>query len=257
MYNENQYLLNAVQAYLTIRPKKFGKSYFKDYQTIISNSELLRYSAFDENFIKGILNKIQPFIDNNKRYRRKEIIKLLKSHLKKRPRKFKLKPETTKALFKFYSSQIFKVNEELANDLSVILKDLELTDEQIQWLIDNSAKSKYILNRLLRYPQKSGLISMWAKYCLENDLHSERKSEIISYVLDANLNLELKGADNNVMAWGIYYSRIAPDLKEQMLTNLICFETYDSIIKISERLKFHKILDKLIEIIHTQLTIEE
>lgn len=244
MYDEQQYI-NALHAYLRAKPGKFEKSFFKDYETIIQYSGLLTYSLFDEKFIVRILKIIQPLVDNNKRFRRKWCIKLIKSHLKKRPPKFKLKQTTVNSLFIFYKSQILKVPNELANDLSVILKDIELSDDNIKWLIDNAANSKYILNRILRYPKKSELISTWANYCLKNNLYVDRYSEIIGYALDANEDLELNQSDQNQFVWGIYYSRLGNETKEKMLTNLLSHETADSIIEISERLKLFKLLEKI------------
>jgi hypothetical protein len=246
MYDEQQYL-NALHAYMRAKPQKFEKSFFKDYQTVIQYSGLLIHSSFDEKFITRILDIIQPSIDNNRRFKRKWFIKFLKSHVKKRPKQFKFKETTTNALFKFYKTQILKVTDELANDLSVILKDIELSDESINWLIDNAHKSKYVLNRLLRYPKKSKLISTWASYCLDNKLYVDRLSEIIGFVLDANENLDLNHTDKNQIVWGIYYSRLGKETKEKILIELLSPETIDSIIEISERLKLYKVFENILK----------
>ena len=246
MYDEQQYL-NALHAYMKAKPQKFEKFFFKDYQTIIQYPSLLTYSLFDEKLVTRILDLIQPLIDNNERFKRKWFIKFLKSHLKKRPKKFKFKETTINALFKFYKTQILKVTDELRNDLSIILKDIELSDESIKWLIDNAPNSKYILNRLLRYPKKSELISTWANYCLENNLFTDRVSEIIGFALDANENLKLNHTGKNQIVWGIYYSRLEKATKEKMLISLLSPETVDAIVEISERLELYKVFETILE----------
>jgi hypothetical protein len=244
MYSEDQYL-NALFASLRVRPQKFDRRFFKSYDTILKYYNFLRYSSFDEKFIVNFLNIIQPCIDNRKRFQRKKMIKLLKVHLKKRPISKKLKLETTNLLFKFYESQILNSTDETSNDLSVIIKNLELNRENIKWLIQNAGKSNYILNRLLRYPVKSDMISDWAKNCLECNQFADRKSELLGYVLDKYPDYEFSKIEKNKVAWGIYYSRFDDTVKEAKLKSILSEKTADSIIEISERLKFNNILESI------------
>jgi hypothetical protein len=202
MYRDDQYL-NALFASLRVKPQKFDKRFFKSYNTILQYYNFLRYSSFDEKFIVNFLTIIQPYIDNRKRFQRKKMIKLLKGHLKKRPLSKRLKPKTTNLLFKFYQSQILHSTDETSNDLSVIIKNLELDVDNIKWLIQNSGKSNYIVNRLLRYPVKSDMISDWAKACLECNEFADRKSELLGYVLDKYPNYKFSKIEKNKVAWGI------------------------------------------------------
>lgn len=244
MYSENQYF-NALFASLRVQPQKFDKRFFKSYDTILQYYNFLRYSPFDEKFIVNFLTIIQPYIDNRKRFQRKKMIKLLKLHVKKRPINKKLNQRTTSLLFKFYQSQILNSTDEISNDLSVIIKNLELDSENIKWLIQNSGTSNYILNRLLRYPVKSDLISDWAKACLECNEFANRKSELLGFVLDKYPDYNCSKIEKNKVAWGIYYSRLDNNAKESMLKSILSEETADSIIEISERLKFNNILESI------------
>ncbi len=64
------------------------------------------------------------------------------------------------------------------------LKDVYLTFEAIQWLCNHSNSSPYVLNRLLRYPAASPLITSWAKENFGNDDFRNRRAELTSWIID-------------------------------------------------------------------------
>jgi hypothetical protein len=61
-----------------------------------------------------------------------------------------------------------------------------LGTEEERWLCDNVNRSSMILNRVLRYPVASPVISNWAKEHYSTDLSHERRAEIAGWVLDEN-----------------------------------------------------------------------
>lgn len=67
-----------------------------------------------------------------------------------------------------------------------LLIDAALGAEEEQWLCDNVHKSSMILNRILRYPVASPVISQWARTHYNNDVYRERRAEMAGWVLDEN-----------------------------------------------------------------------
>ncbi|HTO15449.1 MAG TPA: hypothetical protein VLZ83_06745 [Edaphocola sp.] len=72
-----------------------------------------------------------------------------------------------------------------------ILINLQLTPIEEKWLCANFPLSELILNRVLRYPIKSKVISNWAKNNFQNKLLSHRRAEHISWIIDQDPKFEI------------------------------------------------------------------
>jgi len=65
-----------------------------------------------------------------------------------------------------------------------LLIGMTLPDKDIKWLCDNAFVSEQVLNRVLRYPCKSEIITGWVKKNFENDQLRTRRYELIGWLLD-------------------------------------------------------------------------
>lgn len=65
-----------------------------------------------------------------------------------------------------------------------ILINIPLTLEDEKWLCDRAEASEIILNRVLRYPIKSDIISDWVKSNFKNDQLRNRRAELLSWIID-------------------------------------------------------------------------
>ncbi|HUN01420.1 MAG TPA: hypothetical protein PLS00_01090 [Niabella sp.] len=65
-----------------------------------------------------------------------------------------------------------------------LLINAAMSEEEEKWLCDHVEKSFMILNRVLRYPQPSPVISSWARANYTNDLSHNRRAEMVSWLLD-------------------------------------------------------------------------
>ena len=65
-----------------------------------------------------------------------------------------------------------------------LLINARLGDSDIEWLCENAEKSNMILNRVLRYPEKSAIISNWVKQHDELDSYRIRRAELVGWMLD-------------------------------------------------------------------------
>lgn len=67
---------------------------------------------------------------------------------------------------------------------NAILLNIDLEDEEEKWLCSNYSRSPIILNRILRYPKKSKIITDWAKRHYHDDHLRNRRAELLSWILD-------------------------------------------------------------------------
>lgn len=72
-----------------------------------------------------------------------------------------------------------------------ILRDQPLTGEAEQWLCSYAFSHEIILNRVLRYPVKSKIISQWAKENFNAPVFRNRRAEHISWILDEDKDFEI------------------------------------------------------------------
>ena len=91
--------------------------------------------------------------------------------------------------FRFITPNQVDAARALANSLLI---GMTLSDEQIKWLCDHAFVAKQPLNRVLRYPHKSCIISEWMKSNYDNDLLRERRSEVVGWIMDYEPGFEIQ-----------------------------------------------------------------
>jgi hypothetical protein len=104
----------------------------------------------------------------------------------------KLTNETKQQLFELFIDLAYDRNSRVGRSvlsktqlgINRAMKQIRLTDEQLNWLLEHFNDSPYFLNRILRYRWKSPVISRWARDNYYNDLLRERRRELTSWILD-------------------------------------------------------------------------
>lgn len=81
--------------------------------------------------------------------------------------------------------------ERVRNICNHLLINIALTQEEEKWLCRFSNPPPLILNRLLRYPKKSTIISAWVKEYFYVDEYRNRRAEFISWIIDENPQYEV------------------------------------------------------------------
>jgi hypothetical protein len=66
-----------------------------------------------------------------------------------------------------------------------------LENIDVIWLCENVGMSDMILNRILRYPEKSTIISNWAHQHYKQDNYRIRRAELAGWILDETPNFEI------------------------------------------------------------------
>lgn len=72
------------------------------------------------------------------------------------------------------------------------LKGIPLTNPEITELIENINRTRHILNRILRYPKASPLITEWIKSVFLMNSYRGRRPELIGWLLDENVDFMVK-----------------------------------------------------------------
>ena len=81
--------------------------------------------------------------------------------------------------------------EEIRKLSNSCLMNLGLTENEETWLTDNAFKADNILNRVLRYPVQSSIISKWAREHFYDNRLRTRRPELLSWIIDEVPDYEL------------------------------------------------------------------
>lgn len=225
--------------YLRHFPIDIPDECLESYESIISHKDLLRRTKPSEKILHRLLDILIERISKNLRYQKLTMVKLIKQQLHPEL----MTDEVINRLFFIFQSLIVDATDEVAWKLTMTIKDIELGDEQIIWLVDHYEKSNHIINRLLRYPKANKTIYRWAQKCLDNAELENRLSELIGIQL--NFNIKYKHKDKIAYVWGIHYSKLDERSKKDLLLKAITVKTIDEVIKICERNLYMDIVEFL------------
>lgn len=228
-----------IQKLCIAKPDEYLLPKIKNYKDVLDNLVSLKNCSYSETLLERLLIIIHEKSNQTHRFRKKECFKLLKKFRKqenKPPKK-----NIVGMIFVLFSRYIMDISDENANDLSVALKDLPLSDNQIEWLLDNS-DNLYVLNRILRYPECSKLISNWAEKQLKKNKSEDREAELIGRVLDFKQNYQTNSSE--AFVWGIYYSRLSKKSKKYLLDQELKRSANDHAVEVAFRLGLIDLLEK-------------
>ena len=226
-------------SYLRHFPSHIPDEIFQDYKTILKYKELIRYAKPDKRILNHLLDIVIEKIKSNKRFQKITFIKLIRWHC---DITF-IDSKTSGKLFFIFKSLINEVNETIAWSLSVIIKDIELSQENIDWLIDNYEISKHIQNRLLKYPIPNKSITSWSNQRLKEKDLKNRLSELIGLLLNFDTDFTLN--DKTRLIWGVHYSKLPDKKKKELLVKHLTAENFEEFIKICEKNKYIDIIANL------------
>jgi len=224
------------EIYLRHFPIDLPEGALDKYEQIILFKDILKNVLPNKEILNKLLDTAIHRIENRKRFQKLTLIKLIRHHSNIDNLDDKIKGK----LFDIFKYLIITASEDVEWKLTSLLKDKELAEDNIRWLIDNYENSKHIVNRLLRYPVSNKLIYKWADYCLQNKKLEDRLSELIGIKL--NYNAKFKHKDKAAFVWGIHYSKLDVDTKKDLLLRNINKDNFIEVIKISERNCFFDII---------------
>ncbi|MDH4461414.1 MAG: hypothetical protein QE277_08330 [Flectobacillus sp.] len=224
-----------IKAFTPILPD----SVINDYKLVLEHQYIIKCTKPNKKILNSLLDIVIEKISNNQRFQKDTFLQLIKWH---RDSKF-IDEEISEKLFLIFKSLITDSTQQLSEKLNRLVMNIALSPENINWLIENISISEYhITNRMLRYPKANYEIYRWAVDCLKHNYLHER-SEIIGIILD--FENDFMANDSRKMVWGIHYSHLDKNVKQELLIKNITVENIEDVIKICEKNSFIDVIDRL------------
>lgn len=169
------------------------------YSDFLRVRDFLHYQKFNSIVFASLLKLANDYWKSEKRISRLSLVQSIKRYGYKIDNKLNLLSlEMRKQVFdifrkSFEDSQFIsrKQLDEVRRTCNYILINLEFGTDEERWLCENASYSEIILNRVLRYPIKSDVISNWAKNSFNNNNFRSRRAELLSWVIDKEPNFEI------------------------------------------------------------------
>ncbi len=183
-------------------------SFIINYKDFLKHRESLPFYKFNPNVFENLLDlslsswhtteRISrlSLLENIRRYSRDEESR--SAYLNANRKLTSLPPGVKKKLFLLFKNCFEEARvltekqlpeaRKISNSLLLNI-DLEETEER--WLVTNYTLSPQILNRLLRYPKRSKIITAWVKEHYHDDKLRNRRAELSSWILDEDPSYNL------------------------------------------------------------------
>jgi len=169
------------------------------YQDFLKHRDFIHYYQYNESVVISLINLTFNLWNSKERISKASLVAVTKRYFKKAETKANIPSQTATQIFSLFKEIVFYENLKLSHEsvdrtkkaINSIMIGIELKEKELQWLCNHSSESDYILNRLLRYHQKSNAISNWAKHNFEKDFARSRRSEIASWIIDENPDFEI------------------------------------------------------------------
>jgi hypothetical protein len=200
----------------------------------------------NEDALNFVLDILIDSINSNRRFKTLPSLKVIRAIKKRFSETFRFQGHTVDKLFFLFKTFIFHSNPLVQECVNIYLKNQELNDVQIEWLITNFQKSVHVVNRLLRYPANHKLIALWASEILSANALPERASEVLSFLIESDLRIYSHISNQNII-WGVYYAKVSEDTKRALLRAMFNEILFVDLLEVSERLGFIDVCVELVE----------
>jgi hypothetical protein len=271
-----EYLKQKIKEELMLfNPDKYVPEQILTTKDIWEHRYILKQVPYNDKVIKHLIEIIIIAIEQRQRFRKLDCLKVINRILYNRVNSCQddinvaENKVVTNKLFYLYQSFLDGSNsQEIQKCVNMFLKNRQLDEEQIQWLVKNHTKSEYAINRLLRYPGKSPTLFYWAKELylnkfikyreerktlsdwyqieIENNL-LKRESELIAILIDEDIPSFVDIRDKTVIMWAIYYSQVPDVTKERLIKKYWNIEGWEAAIKVSKRLNYLSVREWILE----------
>jgi hypothetical protein len=174
------------------------------YSDFLKHRDFLYYYQFNPVVLDNLILLCLDLWTTQKRISRLSLLENIKSYLNSKDRiningafyyhakpAVKLASKTRTDLFKIFKKAFEEIEhitilqrESAKTIVNSMLMNMGLSATEEIWLIDHISDSNHILNRVLRYPLKSEIISQWAIHNFLNNKYRNRRAEVLSWVLD-------------------------------------------------------------------------
>lgn len=202
-------------------PEKKVRSRISDIRAIWELRWELKQLPYQPAVLSHLAKLIRVALAEKRRFRVFDCVKVLRAQVIATKGR-KLPSGVVRDLFAIYRTLIFTGREELQWALSRLIKDQELADDEIAWLVEHWQESEHLVNRLLLYPTTHPLVSTWASTCHASGVLSDRRSELLAHLLPEDGITPFAQEDPVVLAWAVVKAKIP---FEQKMAHLRLLET--------------------------------
>lgn len=195
----NQKQIGIQQAIYKIVPPYPKDNLVSSYADFLKVRCYIPYFKFNPNVLDSLLELTNNCWTTNKRINRLSLIQSIKYYKDNNKESQYLISENGRKLAFDLFKKVFeepafisqKQLEEVRKLCNIILMNLSLSEDEEIWLCENVLNAGIILNRVLRYPVKSSVISNWAKENFQNNEFRNRRAELISWLIDVDPKFEI------------------------------------------------------------------
>jgi hypothetical protein len=193
----------------------------------------LKQLSYHPAVLSHLARLVRTTLAENRRFRVLDCVKVLRAQVVA-SEGLKLPSRVVRDLFAIYCQLILASREELQWALSRLIRDQELTDEEVAWLIEHWRESHHLVNRLLRYPVPHSEVSAWARQCYTAGLLSDRKSELLAILILEDGIKAFAQEDPVILAWALvrvalpleqkldYLEALEPRLPGELIVDISC-----------------------------------
>jgi hypothetical protein len=160
------------------------------YKDFLRIRDSLRYYQFNPVVFQSLVALTICLWETKERISRLSLLTAIK-HYANREKNLELDIQTRKHIFTlfrntFEKSQFLPKNHiiEAQHILNYLLVNITLTNEEERWFCENENQSTNIINRILRYPVYSKIITQWVKEHFNSDKFHTRRAEAVGWLLD-------------------------------------------------------------------------
>ena len=193
---------------------KINKPYPKDdligsYADFLQVRYVLRYYKFNPVVFDSLVKLADELWSSDKRISRISLLKTISAYQPSKnvgrynqmriEHQYDYSIETKKLLFSLFRrcyEESDRLTENQVEEARMVANRLIINvgfeTEEEEWLCKNHHLSNAILNRVLRYPIKSDVITDWVKANFHNSKFITRRAELISWLLDKDPNYEVE-----------------------------------------------------------------
>lgn len=195
----NQHQIELQRAIAEIENHYPANDFITTYKDFLKHREILHLYQFNMNVFCSLIDLSFYLWVSKDRINRASLLRISKKYLEIANSRKDIPEETATKMFELFRQVIVFENlnlakrtiEELKVTINSMLIGVTLTERQLYWLIENIDKSYNILNRILRQPKKSAVISKWARKNYNNDIYRQRRAEMASWIIDEDPTFEI------------------------------------------------------------------
>ncbi len=153
----------------------------------------LPFYKYNPVVFQALIDLIVQLWDSEERINRMSLLFTAKNYLERAPSKLGIEETTATKIFQLfrkiiledaYPSESEDMRFRASSIINGLMKGIALSEEQVYELCTHYDHSDNVLNRILRHPVRSALISAWARKHYSAVFAIDRRAEVASWVID-------------------------------------------------------------------------